>query len=313
MAEDGSTLSRRKFLKLAATALAVGPALLTGTESAFAAGTTRTADINGRKGALAVDAPLRIISVPTTIDGGLLPVLVKSFHLETGLSVEVTSSNDPFTPARMGKHDLVISHFGHRDLEKFILKGFGRWPRTVFSNQLALFGPPADPAKIRGLTNLVQAFEHIAKAKPPYVVNDTHGIRYLSEIIWRAAGKPAKGSWYVEQGVSKGDAIAFAAKRGGYVLWGITPFQQHQKAAPLPLEPLVTADALLQRIMVAVVVNPEQVSGVNAAGAARFQEYLLTPATQAKILDTHYPGIKQAEWSPAGRHNAGSALPKQDT
>jgi len=65
---------------------------------------------------------------------------------------------------------------------------------------------------------------------------------------------------------------------------------------------------MLQRVMVSVVVNPERVSGVNAADAARFQKYLLSPATQARILEIHYPGIKQAVWAPAGRHNAGSAL-----
>lgn len=309
MEQDNSTVSRRKFLDIAATAFVVILALLGGAESAFTAGTNGACGKMDLKGTPSANAPIRIISVPTAIDGGLLPALVESFRAETGLSVVVTSSEDPYTAARLGKHDLVISHFGHRDIEKFIIKGYGQWPRTVFSNQLALFGPPSDPAKVRGLPDLVLAFEQIVKTKSPFVVNDTHGIRFLSDIIWRAAGEPTKGSWYIDKGVSKGDAIAFAAEQGGYVLWGLTPFLQNQKTARLPLEPLVTTDALLQRIMVSVVVNPERVSGVNTAGARKFQEYLLTPAVQAKILRTHYSGTKQAVWAPAGRHNAGSALP----
>ena len=224
MGQNDSSISRRKFLKLTATAFAAGPILLAGGESVPAADTTGTRDKKTQTGALAANAPLRIISVPTAIDGGLLPLLIESFRAETGLSVLLTSSDDPYTPARMGKYDLVISHFGHRDLEKFIMKGFGRWPRTVFSNQLALFGPPSDPAKIRGQPDLLQAFKQIAKARAPYVINNTHGIRYLSEILWRAAGRPAKGTWYIEKDVSKGDALAFAAERGGYVIWGLTPF-----------------------------------------------------------------------------------------
>ena len=311
MGQNDSSISRRKFLKLTATAFAAGPILLAGGESVPAADTTGTRNKKTQTGALAANAPLRIISVPTAIDGGLLPLLIESFRAETGLSVLLTSSDDPYTPARMGKYDLVISHFGHRDLEKFIMKGFGRWPRTVFSNQLALFGPPSDPAKIRGQPDLPgRLSSRSPRPGLPDVINNTHGIRYLSEILWRAAGRPAKGTWYIEKDVSKGDALAFAAERGGYVIWGLTPFLQEQKIEPLSMEPLVTADALLQRIMVAVVVNPEQVSGVNAAGAARFQEYLLTPPIQAKILETHYPGVKQAVWSPGGRNNAGSALPK---
>jgi len=62
--------------------------------------------------------------------------------------------------------------------------------------------------------------------------------------------------------------------------------------------------------MVSVVVNPERVSRVNADGASKFQKYLLSPAIQARILEIHYPGIKQALWAPAGRHNAGSSLPE---
>ncbi len=310
MEQDNSSVSRRTFLHIAATVLVVVLALLTGAESAFAAGTKGAGGKKNIKGTPAANAPIRIISVPTAIDGGLLPALVESFRAETGLSVVVTSSVDPYTPARKGKYDLVISHFGHRDIKDFVLKGFGQWPQTVFSNQLALFGPPSDPAKVRGLTDLVQAFDQIAKAKASYVVNDTHGIRYLTEIIWRAAGKPTKGPWYIEKDLSKGAALAFAAKNGGYVIWGITPFLEEQKTALLPIEPLVTTDALLQRIMVSVVVNPGHVPGVNTSGALKFQEYLLTPATQAKILETHYPGIKQAVWAPAGRHNSGSVLPK---
>ena len=310
MAQDSTSISRRKFLKLATTALAVGPVILAGAECAPAAVSTGMNGKKDGKGAAASPATVRIASVSTAVEGGILPSLVEAFRAETGLNVVVTSTDDPYTPAGQGKHDLVISHFGHRDTEKFVLKGLGRWPRTVFSNQLGLFGPPADPAKVRGLSDLVQAFRRIAQTGAPYVVNETHGIKYLSDIIWRAAGKPVKGPWFIEHGGSKGDAIAFAAEHGGYVLWGLTPFLREQKSTSRRLEALVTADPMLQRVMVSVVVNPERVSGVNAAGAARFQKYLLSPATQARILEIHYPGIEQAVWAPAGRHNAGSALPE---
>lgn len=60
--------------------------------------------------------------------------------------------------------------------------------------------------------------------------------------------------------------------------------------------------------MVSVVVNAERVPEANAAGATRFQHYLLAPSTQAGILEIHYAGIDQPVWAPAGRHNAGSAL-----
>ncbi len=220
----------------------------------------------------------------------------------------MTADDDPFDPAQAGKFDLVISHFGHRDTEEFVLNGFGLWPRTVFSNQLALFGPPSDPAKVRDLPDLVTVFRRIAETKALYVLNETKGLRYLTEILWNAAGRPSKGSWFIDSGASKKDAILLAAERKAYVLWGLTPFLRERKAAQGKLVPIVTADPLLQRIMVSIVVNPERVPGVNVAGASSFQKFLLLPSTQAKITKIHYPGAEQAVWAPAGRNNAGSAL-----
>jgi hypothetical protein len=44
-----------------------------------------------------------------------------------------------------------------------------------------------------------------------------------------------------------------------------------KRQSSLNLEPLVTADSIFQRIMVAIVVNPQKVSGVNDAVPKRFR------------------------------------------
>jgi tungstate transport system substrate-binding protein len=300
--------SRRKFIKAATAALAAGLAILAGAVNLQA----DSAPTATKAPQTIVVAPgvIRIASVSTAVEGDLLPILVESFQAETGIKTVLIKDDEPFQSAAKGEYDLVISHFGHRDVENFILNGTGKWPRTVFSNQLALVGPPSDPAHIRGVTSLVEAFRRIAHAKAPYVLNDTQGLKYLTDIIWNAAGKPPKGSWFIDPGVSKKNAIALAARKKAYVFWGLTPFLREQKARHHGLEPLVTADPMLQRIMVSIIVNPERVAGTNSAGAAKFQEYLLRPETQAKILGIHYPGVKGAVWAPAGRHNPGSALPE---
>ena len=69
-------------------------------------------------------------------------------------------------------------------------------------------------------------------------------------------------------------------------------------------------DPLLQRVMVTVAVNPDKVAGVNLEGVTAFQQYLLAPATQARIRAFRLPGIDQQIWWPAGRNNASYALPK---
>jgi hypothetical protein len=71
-----------------------------------------------------------------------------------------------------------------------VLDGNGEWPRTLFSNQMALLGPANDPAKVRGLEDVVEAFRRIAATKSPFVLNDIDGVRYLCDVIWNAAGRP---------------------------------------------------------------------------------------------------------------------------
>jgi tungstate transport system substrate-binding protein len=244
----------------------------------------------------------------TPQDGGLYDDLLPDFERQRGYRVELTTGEDVYGPARNGDADVVLSHYGHRDTQAFVQDGFGHWPQTVFFNQHVLLGPPSDPAEVRDLSDLVEAFRRIAQARSPFIVNGVEGIKYLTEFLWKAAGSPKKEGWYSDQGVQGQEAIERAAQQDGYVLWGLTPFLRAQQRNRVELQPLVLSDPLLQRIMVTVGVNPDKVPGVNVTGAEAFQQYLLDPATQARIWAFRLPGIEQQIWWPAGRNNAGYAL-----
>ena len=118
------------------------------------------------------------------------------------------------------------------------------------------------------------------------------------------AGSPAKGDWYVNHHTQGPQAAREASDAGAYLLWGIPPFMRLKAQAQLKLEPLVTADPIFQRIMVAMVVSAKKVPGVNESGADAFQKFLLAPATQARIAAFRYPGLNQQVWWPAGRQNS---------
>jgi tungstate transport system substrate-binding protein len=242
-----------------------------------------------------------LVVVPDEILRPLLP----DFQKQTGLRADIVyTGQDPYGVAARGEADLVISHYGHEGVEPFVTAGRGLWPHPVFANQMALLGPPGDPAHVRGLTDGAEAFRRIAAAKARFLVNDSAGARYLEEILWTAAGSPARGEWYLDL-KSEGPAVAkAAAERGAYVLWGVAPFLRLKRQGPLSLEPLVVGDPLFERIMVSVVVNPATIAGVNAGGAKALEQYLLAPATQARIRAFRYPDLDQQVWWPAGRHNS---------
>ena len=288
-----SRSSRRTFLQLSAVA-AIAPACRT------------DRDPPGTPAPQPVRFPdvVRVASVPTAVEGDLLPELVR----ELSPRVELVARPDVYDAARAGKVDLAISHYGHHDCEQFVLVDrLGEWPRTIFSNQMALVGPPGDPAKVRGLSDAAEAFARIAAAKAPFVLNDLDGVRYLVEVLWNASGRPPRDGWLLDDKHQKEDAMMVASKLGGYSLWGLTPFLRTHKQRDLQLEPLVLADPLLQRLLVSVIVRAP---GCNVDGARALQTHLLAPATQARIRATRYPTDERVTWVPAGRHNYTAILPK---
>jgi tungstate transport system substrate-binding protein len=243
---------------------------------------------------------LAMVNVPDDVVRPLMP----DFSKQSGQQAEIVyTGNDPFAVARDGKADLVIAHYGHEGVAPFVTGGFGLWPHAVFANQIALIGPPSDPAHVRGLADAAEAMRRIAATRSRFIVNNSAGNRYVEDILWLRAGSPAKGDWYLDRHSQGPQAARDAAKEGAYTLWGVPPFLRLKRQSPLNLEPLVTADSIFQRIMVAIVVNPQKVTGVNDAGAEAFRNFLLAPSTQARISAFRYPDLDQQVWWPAGRHN----------
>lgn len=244
---------------------------------------------------------LAMVNVPDELLRPLLP----DFQKQTGLQAEIVyTGNDPFAMAREGKADLVISHYGHEGVQAFITGGYGEWPRAVFANQMALLGPKSDPAHVRDLTDAVEAFRRIAASKSPFVTNNGAGAKYLEDILWLGAKIDKKGNWYLDLKSHGAQAAQDAASRNAYVLWGLSPYLRLNRKSQLAIEPLVIQDPIFQRMMISIVVNPQKVMGVNSQGAIAFQNFLMAPATQARIREFRYPDFKSQAWWPAGRHNA---------
>ena len=247
---------------------------------------------------------VRLAVVNTPQFSGLLDDVLPDFERQTGITVVVYSGSDVYRKARSGQADLVISHYGKKGVERFVMDGFGAWPRIVFANQAVLIGHRSDPAKVLGLTSVAEALERIAAVKAPFVHNDIPGIDYLTEIALESAGQPDRSGWFIDDGHVKAAAILLAEEKKGYVIWGAFPFLRFDsERASSELEILVAEDPSLQRIMAAIVVKPDKVPGVNADGARALVDYLLSPRVQAKIAAFRSPGSDLQLWWPAGRNN----------
>lgn len=302
-------LDRRQFVKLAGAGGAAIAA--SGCSRRDAAPTAADPDPAASCSTAGADRTIvRVASVPTAVEGNVLPALIADFEQHTRYRVELTTSPELYHLARGGKVDLLVSHYGHRDAEAFVMDGLGEWPRTLFSNQMALVGPPGDPAGVRGRNDAGEALQKIAGTRSTSVLNNLDGVHYLTEILWHAAGRPERTGWFLDLRESGEAAIDRASQLGGYSLWGLTPFLRLRKAKQLRLEPLVLADPLLQRMLVSIIVKPGGPRDVNTGGAHALEAHLLSPAVQAQIRTIRYPGVDAVTWVPGGRHNRTAILPK---
>jgi tungstate transport system substrate-binding protein len=250
---------------------------------------------------------VRVTSVPTAVDGNVLPVLIAEFEKRTPYRVALVATPNLYDDARAGKVDVAISHYGHRHAEAFVTDGLGEWPRTIFSNQLALVGPRADPAALHDVEDAGVAFRQLHARGAPYLVNELEGLRYVTEILWHLADKPDRTRWL--RAHEKADALVEANKAGAYVLWGLTPFLRTRKQLDLPMTAYCLGDPLFQRLLVSIVVKPTA-GAVNVDGARAFQTFLLEPETQARMRSISYSDEeKLATWVPAGRSNRIAILP----
>jgi tungstate transport system substrate-binding protein len=244
---------------------------------------------------------LALVNVPDDVLRPLLPAFEQQHKLRASI---VYTGNDPFAEGRAGRADLIVSHYGHPGVEPFVTAGLGLWPKAVLANQMALIGPSADPAGVRGTRSLAEAFRRIAASNARYVSNASAGARYLEDIA--SAGARADG--FATGTLENAAAVKAAADRGAYVLWGVPPFLRWKRQQSIEqatdLEPLVVDDSTLQRIMVSIVVNAKTVKGVNTDGAQMLQAFLLSPEIQARIAAFRYPDFNQQVWWPAGRHNS---------
>src|SRR5262249_26133126 len=95
--------------------------------------------------------------------------------------------------------------------EKFVADAFGVRRDDVMYNDFVLVGPQADPAGIRGMTDVAAAMAQIAARQAPFVSRgDDSGTHKLELSLWKTAGvdvAAASGTWYRETGTGMGGTL----------------------------------------------------------------------------------------------------------
>jgi len=226
---------------------------------------------------------LILATTTSTQDSGLLDVLVPAFEEATGYSVKTVAvgSGQAIEMGEQGNADVLLVHSPAAEKE-LVAAGYGIDRRLVMHNSYLIVGPPADPAKIKGLTSAVDAFTAIAGSESTFVSRGDESGTHTKELgYWKKAGITPEGAWYIETGQGMAATLQVSSEKIGYTLTDIATWLATQEK--LDLESLVTDDPSLLNPYHVIQVNPEKFPKVNAAGGNAFADFLLSAEAQAMI------------------------------
>ncbi len=222
-----------------------------------------------------------LATTTSTQDSGLLDVLLPIFEKKTGYFVKTIAvgSGQAMAMGAKGEADVLLVHSPAAE-KKFMADGNGVERRLVMHNDFIILGPPADPAKIKGMKKAAEAFKKIAATGSVFMSRgDNSGTHAKEKDIWKAAGVKYEGEkWYQQTGLGMGQTLAVAAEKKTYILADRGTYLALKKN--LGLDILVEGDGILLNIYHVIEVNPKKWPKANFAGAKAFADFMVSKETQ---------------------------------
>ncbi|MGI9952566.1 substrate-binding domain-containing protein [Moorellaceae bacterium AZ2] len=228
-----------------------------------------------------------LATTTSTMDTGLLDVLIPLFEKETGYTVKphAVGTGQALAMGEQGNADVLLVH-APEDEKKLVDKGVVINRQLVMHNDFIIVGPPEDPAGVKGAGDAAEAFRRIAAEQALFVSRgDDSGTHKKEKAIWSRAGIEPSGQWYQEAGAGMGQTLNIASEKGGYTLTDRGTYLALKKN--LKLDILLEGEKSLLNIYHAMQVNPDKFPGleINSEGAKAFIDFLLAPETQKIIGD----------------------------
>jgi tungstate transport system substrate-binding protein len=226
---------------------------------------------------------LILATTTSTQDSGLLDVLIPAFEEKTGYTVKTVAvgSGQALKMGEEGNADVLLVHSPAAE-KTLVEAGFGIDRLLVMHNSFLVVGPPADPAGIKGMESVPDAFTKIAEAESTFVSRGDESGTHTKELgYWKKAGIEPAGDWYLESGQGMGATLQIASEKSGYTLTDIATWLAQRSG--LTLESMVTDDPSLLNPYHVIAVNPAKWPKVNAEGAKAFADFLLSAEGQQMI------------------------------
>jgi tungstate transport system substrate-binding protein len=238
--------------------------------------------------AIAQERSLVVASTTSTEQSGLFGYILPRFTARSGIRVNVVAvgTGQALDIGRRGDADVVFVHDRPAE-EKFMAEGFGVKRFDVMYNDFVVIGPKADPARIAGGKDVVEAFRKIAAARAPFISRgDRSGTNEAELRYWKDAGidiDAVKGPWYRDIGQGMGPALNMAASANAYLLADRGTWLSFKNRGDLEI--LVAGDRRLFNQYGVMLVNPAKHPNVKVADGQAFVDWLISADGQNTIAD----------------------------
>ena len=236
---------------------------------------------------------ITVASTTSTEQSGLFRHLLPVFEKKTRIQVRVVAlgTGQALDLARRGDADVVFVHAKSAE-EKFLGEGHGVKRLPVMYNDFVLIGPKADPAKIAGGRDILEALRKIKGARSAFVSRGDRSGTHIAELaLWSTAGidiAKEKGAWYRDTGQGMGPALNTASSMNAYVLADRGTWLAFRNRGDLAI--LVQGDKRLFNQYGVMLVNPAKHPTVKRAEGQAFVDWLVSPEGQKAIADYRIGG-----------------------
>ena len=236
--------------------------------------------------AVAQDKFIVVASTTSTEQSRLFAHLLPAFEKDTSIKVRVVAvgTGQALDIGRRGDADVVFVHDRVAE-DKYMAEGQGVRRFPVMYNDFVLVGPKADPAKVAGGKDILDALRKVEVAKAPFVSRGDKSGTHAAELrYWQGAGvelDKAKGPWYRDTGSGMGPALNTAAALSAYILTDRGTWLSFKNRGDLTI--LVEGDKRLFNQYGVMLVNPQKHPNVKVDLGQAFVDWLVSARGQAVI------------------------------
>ncbi|WP_066633493.1 substrate-binding domain-containing protein [Desulfolucanica intricata] len=226
---------------------------------------------------------ITLATTTSTVDTGLLDVLIPRFEEQTGYNVRVQAvgSGQALSMGSRGEADVLLTHSPETERPLVRNNTLTNY-RLIMHNDFVIVGPREDPARIRGLNSAAEAFRRIARERAPFVSRGDYSGTHQKEIaIWELLGIVPGGDWYQQTKSGMAETLRTASNRRAYTLSDRGTYLAQRRNVNLDI--LVEGDRMLLNVYHVMQPNPQKFPQVNAGGGKAFVDFMVSPGTQRII------------------------------